>query len=381
MQLELPPQIVAKSKNIASIDCITELPIVSKVTRGYSFIHRVPRSNCWQNPDVSMNSLLKTIQDSCCLTDLNPDFLLQERSKLLLSNAARQKVFLRVYLHLNKIANSCSHKFLDQYRWHVGRNDICYVCWHKVYCVSFFKTKNSLSLFHSRLDSKRSLIESVVAGWLQAQFLHLCDYMPNKNIQVLPTYMGWIDLYNDFKNDLHLKQRLQTTISYSYFLIIKNRFFSNVRLATYTKLGKCDDCIIMKQARLNRSLTSEQQSEIRILHKKHVDQVMMERISYEVRQTSAVQQPSKYLSLVIDHATSLMCPVQYPVPKRSSCIDRLKIHVCGVIDHGTNTRQLFYYLEYWPQNANIICTILHNHLMKLLSKKALPEYLYLQVCK
>ena len=44
--------------------------------------------------------------------------------------------------------------------------------------------------------------------------------------------------------------------------------------------------------------------------------------------------PDDYLSLIIDGMNTVLFPISIPIPKATSRIEKLKLHIHGIIDHG-----------------------------------------------
>ena len=68
--------------------------------------------------------------------------------------------------------------------------------------------------------------------------------------------------------------------------------------------------------------------------------------------------------------------------KGSARVERLKLHVHGLIDHSHNVRKLYGSLDHWGHGANFVATVLADYLNELkekIDKKDWPKTLYLQV--
>ena len=66
----------------------------------------------------------------------------------------------------------------------------------------------------------------------------------------------------------------------------------------------------------------------------------------------------------------------------TSRIDKLKLHVHGLINHGLHKRQLYGSYDHWGHGSNFVTSILQDHLTQLQSEiqwNDWPHTLYLQV--
>ena len=246
------------------------------------------------------------------------------------------------------------------------------------YGVSEHKIVTCNRPVHGNSTPNESALKITLIAWLGIYFDFTADYMPNKDIRILPMHTEWKEVYNTYV--LEMTSLKKDYVSAPYFYHIRKIHFSNVHRAPFTCLGKCQKCIDYHNINFKK-LKFIEIEEFRRLHKLHIEVITIQRAGYEKRKLLAQTKPDEYLSIIIDHTNSLFVPTFYPVPKRlAMSTEKISIHMCGLIDHGSNERYFYHYLEHWPQNANIIITIIHHFLqIKLSCGKFIPPRLMLQV--
>ena len=83
------------------------------------------------------------------------------------------------------------------------------------------KTSNALSWF-------RNFVESVG------------EKQPNSTFTHLPNYLTIKELYNSYKSEMEIEE--QEYVGYAQFCSIWKKHMSDVKIPTYTTLGKCTTC-------------------------------------------------------------------------------------------------------------------------------------------
>ena len=72
---------------------------------------------------------------------------------------------------------------------------------------------------------------------------------------------------------------------------------------------------------------------------------------------SLEQNPDDFLFLIIDGMNTVMFSLCMPIPKNSSRIEKLKLHVHGIIDHGNRRKVFFGSLEHWSHGSDYILVL------------------------
>lgn len=113
----------------------------------------------------------------------------------------------------------------------------------------------------------------------------------------------------------------------------------------------------------------------------HMRYFSAERLSFVKRRSEAAAHPYLYMSIIIDFCEKVLLPHRVPAVKawlRKS--NRFSTTIVGLLDHGH--KQYFYYYPTfaWPQNPNLVLSILWQHLEYRFSnfQGGRPPTLYLQ---
>ena len=88
------------------------------------------------------------------------------------------------------------------------------------------------------------------------------------------------------------------------------------------------------------------------------------------------------MSIIIDGMSTVLFPMQIPIPKGTSRVERMKLHVHGIINHGQHSKTYFGCLNHWGHGSNYIATLIIQYIHQLIQSLPLdqfPHTLYLQV--
>lgn len=89
----------------------------------------------------------------------------------------------------------------------------------------------------------------------------------------------------------------------------------------------------MKNNKIN-SKSEEEWSHYFQQHQLHIDRINEIKVQYNQRIYQAQHNSERYGSWILDHTSAIFCPTVYPVPKKTQLLDRIKLHLCGFIDHA-----------------------------------------------
>ena len=104
--------------------------------------------------------------------------------------------------------------------------------------------------------------------------------MSTKNEYHLPCFLQWKDVLNDLNSYLDSKNIKK--YSQPQFNHLVQRRFSNVKLPKYTRLGKCDTCLELKEKRL-KAVNEEEKQKIQSQISEHNEKQLAERSHYKLR--------------------------------------------------------------------------------------------------
>lgn len=112
----------------------------------------------------------------------------------------------------------------------------------------------------------------------------------------------------------------------------------------------------------------------------HLAQCKKERLDYHKRRELAIQMPGTKDSLIIDYAAPFAIPFLSKMPKSWLCKRRIKVSICGTINHGQPIKSIYYHLPTFPQGPNLLCTFLYHQIAQSRSNNQNQgkDILYLQ---
>ena len=93
---------------------------------------------------------------------------------------------------------------------------------------------------------------SSTLAWLKSYLLAVCDHMPTKNEYHLPCFLQWKDVHNELNT--YLGSKGMKKYSQPQFHHLMKSHFPHVKLPKYTRLGKCDLCLMLKDRKSYLSL-------------------------------------------------------------------------------------------------------------------------------
>jgi hypothetical protein len=311
-----------------------------------------------------------------CLANISNDCLAKVRTLYVLKSQKERSTWLHTFQQNNQIRSG--NEVVQ--RWHIDGYDVCKYCWSLVTTASVYKIQNCFKVQHGN-EGQIRMTDRVQTAlvWLTNFFDAVCEKMPSNNEMHIPCYLQWSDINAELNS--YLASLDYTGITPSYLSRLHTKFFKHIKNPKYTRQGKCDKCLELKQTRLDAT-TEEQRITLQAELIKHNVEQMEERSLYKQRALQAVQQPSQYMSLIIDGMNSPSFPMHIPLPKGSARTERLKLHIHGIIDHGNKQRRFYSSLDHWKHGADFICTILHMYLTEMkekISDDKWPHTLYLQV--
>ena len=312
-----------------------------------------------------------------CLDNITNDSILKVRSDYLSQSQLGKNLWIQSYIKNNKVIRddnvNCG------VRWHVDGFDVCLQCWKLAIGVSTYKLQHYDRVIHgnSGVSKMRPNIHISLA-WMETTYKSMCDQMPTKDEFHLPNYMLWKDICRDL--NIYLMEHNQRQITISYFYRLHKKYFPKVKAPKYTRLGKCDTCVQLKEAKTIEK-DPKRQKELHGQLLEHNRKQMQERFEYKSRCIQAEQQPDQYLSIIVDGMTITKIPLKMPMPKGASQQERLKLHIHGLIDHSHKIRRMYGSLDHWNHGSDFVVSILATYLnnLKAIHQGNWPRTLYLQV--
>jgi hypothetical protein len=337
------------------------------------------RANMTSAVALTEEAVQRSLQHQCskhCLNRCSISSILVKRKEYLQGSQQQRSLWIQQYVSNNKVQHDDGSV---EIRWHIDGVDVCCSCWKLALCISNYKLKHFRSSIHGNSGLSRMKAYVLVAiAWLTVLFEIMCDKMPTRDEFHLPCYIQWRDIWkqlNQYLGSMH-----QNQISESYFTRIRKRYFPKVKAPKYTRQGKCDVCISLKEQRYQSSDPLEKK-ELQDKLAEHNRLQMAERVSYNIRAIRGQQLPSQYLSLIVDGMNTVKFPLHMPISKTSARAERIPLHIHGLIDNSNQNYRLYGSLEHWSHGSDFVIQILVEYLTELKEQNngAWPGTLYLQV--
>ena len=255
-----------------------QIPLNQTQRRPYTYIQRRRIVKSASVLDHSI-SHIRSIQCSAhCLNPISSSSISSLRSQYQSKTQLQRNAWLQQWLENNKI-NIGTNKYM--YRWHIDGIEVCLHCWLSVTGATKYKIAHCTRYIHGNtgIAHLSDHLETALA-WLETYLYSVCDHMSTKNQYHLPCFLQWKDVLTDLNSHLDSKKLKRYSQPQFAHLIKKN--FSNVKLPKYTKLGKCDVCLDLKEKRLKAKTEDEKLNLQRQIIDHNTNQ-MKERIEYKKR--------------------------------------------------------------------------------------------------
>lgn len=136
-------------------------------------------------------------------------------------------------------------------------------------------------------------------------------------------------------------------------------------------MGKCIVCTELKQQGQHLHKKTDSIKYQQWLKQKDAHDQLHSNLRKEYETRKAACYAEDYTSIIIDSMQHQFLPHFVPVPKGSTKICRLKVHVTGLIDHRNNVRKLWFVPDHWDghMGANYTISLLHDYIRELLTKQ------------
>ena len=213
-----------------------------------------------------------------CLDQISASSISNLRGQYQSRNQKERNIWIKQWMEYNKISFGRNK---HMYRWHIDGMEVCINCWLLVTGVTKYKIQHCNRTIHGNKNITRitDRLDTALA-WLERYFYSVCDHMPTKNEYHLPCFLQWKDVLNDLNS--YLDSKSIKKYSQPQFTFLVSRKFSNVKLPKYTRLGKCDTCLELKEKRLKAS-NEEERQRIQAQITEHNEKQLAERSQYKLR--------------------------------------------------------------------------------------------------
>ncbi|KAL5017771.1 hypothetical protein ScPMuIL_005146 [Solemya velum] len=254
---------------------------------------------------------------------------------------------------------------------------VCQKAWLKAYgiCQSSFYTIFEKKKMNSTSASMNDLTMEACVWFGEYIALH-AESLPNSGAKWLPYGTTAKELYNVYLQ----KFDSVSTICYQTFLNMWKKCYHHVKIKKSNLFTRCNSCVQLDM-RLHATVTQKVRNEIMMQKQRHLHRIMMEKTAYYRRRDIARRRPDRYVSLIIDGMDQAKTYIPHFVGRKSKEIataSQLKVHVTGVISHGTNEKRVFTDIFQYRHDANLTMNVLLKNLWDISKGKPLPPVLYLQ---
>lgn len=336
---------------------------------------------------ISDESICATLMISCC----NQNCV---QSKFTMLDIKR---FREIYHSQNELAKS--NWLLEQFHKYIDKNNNNYniVLNGKTICRRAFVHLYGISngKFYSVLKKFKGGVEEIIHGntffqhsakkqdicfsWLTMFKATFADTSPvNPDVAYLPMQVVHIELYEEMMaHFLHTGVEKKDYPSLMTFLLVWRRDFPNLKTSRKIHLGRCSFCTVVNTL-LSKSLTEPERQKHKVEKFNHIREVFKMRNNYDCRISLAKTHPQLYTSWAVDYIDPPKIPHPTTFPSSWLTKQRIKLEMCGFIDHGADLQTIFYHTEHFSHSANLLCSIFFLKIKKAAMDGKLARNLYLQ---
>ena len=144
----------------------------------------------------------------------------------------------------------------------------------------------------------------------------------------------------------------------------------------YSSFTKCNKCYLAKEEKAKRRSVEERQR-IDDAHKVHIEHMLAQRRVYDAHRRAAIDEPDRYLSIIIDGADQKHYQLpHFPAKSKNDAKSwKIQYHLVGALVHGKRIN-LYFFKENWSKDPNMTIEVLQHTLCTL---PTIPRKLYLQL--
>ena len=188
--------------------------------------------------------------------------------------------------------------------------------------------------------------------------------------------------HSDSEDDSPLQKSIQLMqlqqkklVYYKHFIAVWKKYRLHIKIRRQIRFARCDICCDNRDT-IRYSMSSEVKNEARKVLHLHYEYVKKERNMYYSKRNEAKNDPSNYLSMIIDGSDMANYGVPYFHANSKACKGwKMRVGLIGVLIHGIGSR-CFMFHKHWSNDSNLTIEVLHRTLNTL---RNIPPVLYLQV--
>jgi hypothetical protein len=245
---------------------------------------------------------------------------------------------------------------------------------HVTYCI-----RNNLPVTVPHGNSIREHLQfktGLVIVWL-SNFCLLCEQQPDSNeVHTVERYKK-VDIYDVMISEMHYSYSKADLPSLNLFYQVWKKNFQHLKIPKECRLGRCDDCANLAES--IKTSSGKQRSSFISQKLAHNRACKQERIEMSKLHSRSKTDPSDWTCLCTDWSNPHFMPHLARQPKGWMTKKRLKYHVFGIANTGTNEVFLYPHLEFWTHDSNLHISFLFCYLHRLRQEGKLGRHLMLQM--
>jgi hypothetical protein len=325
---------------------------------------------------VQLTSLVMTMLASCCFSSSTFDPASFAYSRINLDGMSSVSQFVA-----GKVGNAGSHG-----SYSCDGTPACKKCFCLYFGISsstYGRVKHSLetgrrhNFGRKKANRMKGVTTATAIAWVEAYASIYGDFQPDFNEIHLPD-LKWKELYGKYEREMNKQKNV--SMSRGGFINICHKYVHWVRLRTFKRFAQCDECSDLN-SKMDSAKTDTTKQCIRRFKDKHIDWQARERGKYHKHRAKALRYPDKYMSMNfdgMDHSKTSL-PAFKRESKSSGELERLNVHVTGVLVHNGKQRAYVYtWLDNFPADSNVSIHTILDVINKMKAKGPLPPTLYIQ---
>ena len=267
-------------------------------------------------------------------------------------------------------------------------NHICRGCFVMIYGVSNGK-------YYSTLKKHYAGVKHVVHGncffqhsaakqecsrkWLAEFQEKFADTSPtDPDVAYLPMMVFHVDLFEEFIKDCIKEGMEQEDFpSMMTFLLVWRRDFKKLKCSRTIRLGRCSFCTEIN-LKISKATNERERTQLQLQKQIHLKNIFKMRGFYEQRKAIAKANTLVWSSWVGDYMDPIKIPHPSIFPASWLTKQRIKLEICGFLDHGNNQADIYVHTEHFSHSANLVITIFFLRLCEKVRTGKLARNLFLQ---
>ncbi|PRP74883.1 hypothetical protein PROFUN_16109, partial [Planoprotostelium fungivorum] len=186
--------------------------------------------------------------------------------------------------------------------------------------------------------------------WLTNTFALISEIQPNCDEIHLPLCLDKTTVYHDLLHTLDITNQSQLPSSTFYYILQKH--FGNYKWCRKTTLGRS--------------------------YQRHLEIFKNQRAESAIRKMQSMHSAT-ITHISIDGMRTPLIPEIRPTIKGFSGVERLKLKIFGLIDHGRSKKVLYCWPDIWPGGPNTTCSIVVEHITWLKQNGAINSNSVLEI--